>query len=79
MLTNIPIIFIPGTSGSSLDTSTRFRHEFPGDTHTFPEVCETCPLGVAVHNDELFDYRPGPFDITKPWAYDPAGPRVWIG
>ena len=79
MLTNIPIIFIPGTSGSSLDTSTRFRHEFPGDTHTFPEVCETCPLGVAVHNDEPFDYRPGPFDITRPWAYDPAGPRVWIG
>jgi len=74
---NIPIIFIPGTSGSSLDTSGPFRHEFLGDTHAFPDICETCP--PVVHTDETFDYRPGPFDIFKPWAFDPAGPRVWIG
>jgi len=76
---NTPIIFVAGTSGCSLDTSGPFRREFPGDVHTFPEVCETCLLGVATHAPEMFDYRPGPFDITKPWAYDPAGPRVWIG
>jgi hypothetical protein len=47
--TDIPIIFVPGTSGCSLDTSGPFTHDFLGDTHTFPDICETCPLGVATH------------------------------
>src|SRR5947209_11733679 len=67
---NIPIIFLPGTSGSSLDT-VPFRDEFLGDMHTFPDICETCPLGVVVHHDETFNYNPG--------LFDPSGPRVWIG
>ena len=77
--TDIPIIFVPGTSGCSLDTSEPFTHDFLGDTHTFPDICETCPQGVATHQARIFDYKPGAFDITEPWGYDPAGPRVWLG
>ncbi len=68
---DIPIIFVPGTSGTSLDTSKSFNHEFTGDRHTFPEICQTCPLGSSTHADEVFQYNPA--------ASDPAGPRIWIG
>ena len=68
---DIPIIFVPGTSGTSLDTGKSFKHEFTGDRHTFPEICLTCSLGSITHTDEVFQYNPA--------GSDPAGPRIWIG
>lgn len=68
---NIPIIFVPGTSGTSLDTGLPFSSEFKGDQHTFPDICLTCPAGSSTHGDEVFQYNPASADL--------AGPRIWIG
>ena len=54
--TDIPLIFIPGTSGSSLDTSRSFTYEFQTDSHP----------GVGTHDHRPFDYNPGVTDPAGP-------------
>lgn len=77
--TNIPIIFVPGTSGSSLDIApgTTLPDPIfqPADIHFFPWLCKTCLPGTLggplVHPPYTFNLNPGPSD--------PRGARVWIG
>ena len=78
-LTNIPIVFVPGTSGSSIDimagTSLPVVINQPLDIHFFPWLCKTCLPntlgGPLVHPPFTFKLDPGPSD--------PRGPRVWMG
>ena len=68
-LTDIPIIFVPGTSGNSLDLSPAIPEPvaipFAGDMHFYPWLCRTCvsgifnPLGPEVHSPQTFVYQPG--------------------
>lgn len=71
-LTNIPIIFVAGTSGISLDTSAPLVKPFLGDIEWFPWICKTCPLAFAPHT-------PFPFLYDPAQSGDPDGPRVWLG
>lgn len=70
-LTNIPIIFVAGTSGVSLDTPFPLAKQFPGDVEWFPWICKTCALAFAPHTPFTYVYNPG--------LVDPDGPRVWLG
>jgi pimeloyl-ACP methyl ester carboxylesterase len=54
--TDIPLIFIPGTSGSSLDTSRSFTYEFQTDSHP----------GVGTHDYRTFNYNPEATDPAGP-------------
>ncbi len=80
-LTNIPIIFVPGTSGSSLDIAagTLLPDLFASapDIHTFPWLSKTSlpgtPYGALIHPiPVVFPLNPGLIDLQH-------GPRVWAG
>jgi hypothetical protein len=78
-LTDIPIIFVPGTGGSSLDLApgTPIPDPIvqPPDPHFFPWICKSCPPGTLggplVHPPYTFNLNPG--------ALDSRGPRAWMG
>jgi hypothetical protein len=64
---DVPIIFVPGTSGTSLDLlPPALTLAFPGDGH--PPIQGELPL---FHPPWLFNYNPG--------ALDDRGPRIWMG
>jgi len=68
-LRNIPIIFVPGTSGNSLDLTSGFlSYGFLGDVHSFEWLCTACALSPVAHLPHTFTY-----------SGDPRGPQVWIG
>lgn len=88
-LTNIPIVFVPGTSGSSLDlsptTSTPLMLGTPADEHTFPWICKTCRPPIPPDIPTIpptwsgwLGHLPLPFSYN-PGPSDPRGPRVWLG
>ena len=69
---NLPIIFVAGTSGVSLDTTVvPMTYEFAGNAEYFPWICKTCVAGGILHLPRDFTYLPG--------LQDPTGPRVWFG
>ena len=93
--TNIPIIFVPGTSGTSLDIApgvfTPITASMPFHIHTFPWLSQNPlpwplnPFGPLYHFGRNFTYSP-----TTPNTYPPPGPvfdhpgdsrgpRVWAG
>jgi outer membrane protein assembly factor BamB len=91
--TDIPIIFVPGTSGASLDIApgvfAPITATMPLHTHTFPWLSQTAlpgePWGPLVHLPRGFTYNPAvPATYLPPGPIlshpgDPLGRRIWAG
>ena len=91
--TDIPIIFVPGTSGTSLDIRdgvlTPIGQDMPFHAHSFPWLSKNPtpwpanPFGPLIHFGRSFDYDPrnaDTFPLPSPGIpADPRGARVWMG
>ncbi|MGW4873761.1 outer membrane protein assembly factor BamB family protein [Streptomyces chartreusis] len=85
--TDIPIVFVPGTSGTSLDlapgTPTPVLGNAVTDFHFFPWLSKTPvpwpldPFGPLFHSRGPFSYNPSAPGALRP--ADPRGPRIWGG
>jgi hypothetical protein len=67
---NVPVIFVPGTSGTPLNLNAPAPRTYPvaPQVHDFPALCFHCSIVAQ-----------GGTVTANPGAVDPQGPRVWAG